>query len=226
MKIKFLLFIVSLTGLTSGHSQTAAQFADLINQVKILQAQVLALQRSPVQALTPFLTVDSNPKNGVRGPNVIFHDCNLHLTNGTFDTTVSNGLGNLIIGYNELPNPNIVQAGERGGSHNLVMGRWNKFFNTSFGSFVGGQWNDMHGFECAIISGYRNNVTTAHSVVVGGSQNSCSNGESVVVGGYFNGTGGVRSVQVGGQNDHLGGNYSVGLGGKNQDLIGDYQVSP
>ncbi len=145
---------------------------------------------------------------------------------GTFATATANGLGNLIIGYNELPNPNIAQPGERGGSHNLVMGRWNKFFDTSFSSFIGGQWNVVRGFESAVISGYHNNLNGVHSVIVGGSQNGEGGGESVIVGGYFNGDGGSRNVVLGGITNQLAGNYSVLLGGRDQRGNGDNQIFP
>ncbi len=87
----FFLFLVS-----TGFAQTPAQFAALQAQVASLQSlcaqmirneqglqtQLTALRTSPVQALVPFLTVDPNPKNGVRGPNIVFHDANVHITNG------------------------------------------------------------------------------------------------------------------------------------------------
>src|SRR3712207_7496934 len=44
---------------------------------------------------------------------------NLNIVNGLNDTQSANGLGNLIIGYNEAR-----QVGnQRGGSHNLVIGQ-------------------------------------------------------------------------------------------------------
>ena len=44
--------------------------------------------------------------------------------------TVTNGLGNLIVGYNELGNP---AGDDRTGSHNVVIGHGNSF--SSFGAW-------------------------------------------------------------------------------------------
>ena len=89
-----------------------AEVADPQNQVNSLQAsnttlknQLAAVESNPALALGPFVTVDPNPENEVVGPNIIFKGANIHVVSGS-GTTVDNngtGLGNLIIGYDELP---------------------------------------------------------------------------------------------------------------------------
>src|SRR5262245_41053418 len=49
---------------------------------------------------------------------------NFQTVNGTGSTDTINGLGNLIVGYNELGNPH---GDNRTGSHNIVGGRKNTF---------------------------------------------------------------------------------------------------
>ena len=98
-----------------------------------LQSQLTAMQSNPTLALGPFVSVDPNPEIGVRGPNIIFSGANIHIVSGsakTDDNGNPTGLGNLIIGYDEDPavapvaGGPTLEPGDRGGSHNLVIGRW------------------------------------------------------------------------------------------------------
>ncbi|MCG8590604.1 MAG: hypothetical protein MJE66_15035, partial [Proteobacteria bacterium] len=52
------------------------------------------------------------------GNDVFFEGCNVHVRNGAGTTNTTNGLGNLIIGYNEAG----AVPPTRTGSHNLVVG--------------------------------------------------------------------------------------------------------
>ena len=75
--------------------------------------------------LQPYVRVDLAVENGVRAPNVVFSGANVHIVSGsgaTDDNGNALGLGNLIIGYDE---PVVSLA--RGGSHNLVIGRYHQF---------------------------------------------------------------------------------------------------
>ncbi len=71
------------------------------------------------------LTADANG-------DAVFDGCNVHIRNGsgTTDGPV-NTLGNLIIGYNEEPAGGLA-AGNRDGSHNLIIGRTHRYL--SFGA--------------------------------------------------------------------------------------------
>jgi hypothetical protein len=87
-----------------------AQVADLQNQVNSLQASNTTLQNQlanakNVLALDPFVSVDPNPEIGVIGPNIIFSGANVHIVSGsgaTDDHGNPTGLGNLIIGFDDL----------------------------------------------------------------------------------------------------------------------------
>jgi hypothetical protein len=81
-----------------------------------VQRQVTLIAQNPALAIGPFVKVNVNPVNGLAGPTVVFTRCNLQLVNGQ-----TNGLGNLVIGYDEPPFTGLV-AGDRSGSHNLVVG--------------------------------------------------------------------------------------------------------
>jgi len=137
-----------------------AQVADLQSLVGTLQTnntslqgQVTTLQNQlanakNVLALDPFVSVDPNPEIGVIGPNITFKGANIHIVSGsgsTDDNGNRTGLGNLIIGYGESKPPvpafPILGPGDRRGSHNLVIGRWNRFTQAAFGGFVAGEAN-------------------------------------------------------------------------------------
>jgi hypothetical protein len=130
----FFLFLVS-----TAFGGTPAQFAALKAQVVALQQQVIARQQNKALALAPFVTVDLNPDNHVPGPDITFHGANIHIVNGLNATQLINGLGNLIIGYDEYaPQGNTYQGYERSGSHNLVLGRYHKWFQGAFGNLMAG----------------------------------------------------------------------------------------
>ena len=215
-KIVALLFAVALAA--TARAQTPAQFAALQAQVQSLQAQVAALQRSPVQALVPFLTVDPNPKYGVRGPNIVFHDANVHITNGTFNTKISNGLGNLILGYCEPPQ--IIRDGERMGSHNLILGTQHKWTAQAIGGIVGGEHNYIGAPGASVLGGTWNASVADDGVVIAGYQNGNRDGEGVIIGGTFNSSSGQDDVIIGGTYTTLkNSSETVVLGGQGNGTI-------
>lgn len=113
------------------------------------------------------------------GNEVYITGANLNIRNGTgFAYQQLNGLGNLVVGYNELrPSGNT-----RTGSHNLILG-----FQQNF-SAAG-----------AILSGAVNNSTNHYASVIGGTGNTSGGIYSVVVGGYDNQATGNWSTVLGGQ---------------------------
>src|SRR5215510_10663472 len=55
---------------------------------------------------------------------VVISGANLRIVNGLGSTETTNGLGNLIVGYNE---PRGFEPDRRTGSHNVVVGHWFSF---------------------------------------------------------------------------------------------------
>jgi hypothetical protein len=88
-----------------------------------MQAEIAALQNTLKYVTTT-------------GTDMVISGANLHIVNGAGATTTKNGLGNLIVGYNEkrddTPNTDV-----RTGSHNLILGEENSF--SSYGGIVGGR---------------------------------------------------------------------------------------
>ena len=69
-----------------------------------------------------------------RGDDVIVEGANFHVRSGAGTTASTNGLGNLIVGYNE-------GGGARTGSHNIVLGRDLGF--SSYAGLVTGELNSV-----------------------------------------------------------------------------------
>jgi trimeric autotransporter adhesin len=188
-----------------------AQVAALQHQVNTLQSQLATVQSNNALLLGPFVTVDPNPEIGVIGPNIVFSGANIHIVSGsgaTNDNSNFKGLGNLIIGYDEDPSTAVnagagvapgplppLAPGDRGGSHNLVIGRWNRF-PSAFGGFVAGEGNTILG---------------AGTSVSGGGANTAGGTDVSVSGGRFNTAGGFYSSVSGGESNTAAG-FNPGFG--------------
>src|SRR5215470_8084177 len=96
------------------------------------------------------------------GTDMVIKGCNLLIQNGLNDTSTKNGLGNLIIGYNE---DTIGTPNDRTGSHNLVVGKEHAY--SSYGGFVTGLRNTISG-SYASVSGGEVNTASAHATSVSG----------------------------------------------------------
>jgi hypothetical protein len=200
------------------------QVAALQSQVQTLQTQLAAVQSNKALELGPFVSVDPNRKNGVIGPHITFTGANIHIESGSgaTDDHLSTGgsltgRGNLIIGYDEDPAAlgSPLNPGDRGGSHNLVIGRWNRFGQFAFGGLVageansimfeaasvsGGQFNSAYWENCSVSGGQYNVSGSYASSVIGGVTNTASGGSATVCGGGGNTAGGYEAVVIGGLN--------------------------
>ena len=88
------------------------------------------------------------------GSDTYFTGCNVHVRDGSGDTDgETNGLGNLIVGYNEA----YVLGARRTGSHNFVIGPEHSY--SSYGGMV---------------AGFYNTVAAPHASVTGGAFNTAS----------------------------------------------------
>ena len=158
------------------------------------------------------MTIERGPINGLPGPHIIFEGANVHIRSGAGRTVTSgtpNGLGNLIIGYNELP----AGAGDRGqpGEHNVVIGKEHRY--PSFGGFVAGQNNGIFEVGASVTGGSGNSVTAAWASIGGGRENVADGNFSHVSGGFKNRALGNWSSVSGGQENSAGGDISSVSGG-------------
>ena len=116
--------------------------------------------------LAKYVKIEPGIVNGVKGPHVIFSGVNLHVESGsgtTAEAGAPTGLGNLIVGYNEMPMPT---GGSRIGSHNLVVGPSHAFSST--GGAVFGDNNLISGQSATVLGGNHNSATGPDSSILGG----------------------------------------------------------
>ena len=170
---------------------------------------------------------------------------NLQVVNGLGLTDSLNGLGNLIVGYNEL----IGVGDNRTGSHNIVGGNQNNYTdtgghivgvlnavsskwasvsggqgNTASGfasSISGGNSNSASGFRTSVSGGQRNTASGFYSSVSGGSYNIASFNGCSVSGGRNNGASGIGSSVSGGGFNTASGTESSISGGYFQNASGE-----
>lgn len=191
---------------------------NLHEQVDVLQEQVADLQErlelvegNDALLLDSFVGVDLSDQQGVPGPHVIFSGANVHVRSGSGSTddmpwagAPMTGLGNLIVGYDELPD-GALDDGARAGSHNLVVGRGHVF--SSWGGLVAGEDNAVTG-ACSVVSGGMGNVASGlGSSVSGGQDNAAAGGCASISGGRENLAEGLNTSVTGGD-----GNVASGLG--------------
>ena len=128
--------------------------------------------------LAKYVKVDPGTINGLKGPHVIFHHANVHvesgsgvvpeyeiLANGSVRARPNalNGLGNLIVGYNDATVP---QGYVNSASHNLVVGSSHTF--TSLGGAVFGHNNLISGPYSTVLGGRQNRSLGPASSLLGG----------------------------------------------------------
>lgn len=158
-----------------------------------------------------------NKLNGVNrsGNNLSFNGMNVRITSGSGATGGAiNGLGNLIIGYNELRGGN----DNRSGSHNLILGSYNNY--RSYGGLVAGSSNEISGVYATVSGGNANIASNSSSSVSGGSGNTASAAFSSVSGGVANIASGYQSSVSGGRLNIASSYFSSVSGGKSNTASG------
>jgi hypothetical protein len=159
-----------------------------------LKTQVAALQARVAKLEAKLQKVSFDPVSKV----LLIEGANLQIVDGTGETgDIPNGLGNLIVGYNE----DVFFDGTdtRNGSHNVVIGAEHTY--TSFGGIVvgfdnaitnkfasvtGGQVNRATGPSASVSGGGGNIASGANSSISGGGGNRASEADSSVSGGNTN----------------------------------------
>ena len=146
------------------------------------------------------MSVDLNPINNLLGPHVIFTGANVHIRSGSGLTygdigggPLVNGLGNLIIGYNE-------GSDDRAGQHNLVIGAEHSY--GSSGGLVAGFDNDIRELGATVTGGTTNVAKGLNANISGGQDNTASGENSSISGGLDNSVGddGLNASILGGGN--------------------------
>ena len=179
---------------------------------------------TPLTALVPlasYVTVASGDINGLAGPHVIFSGANVHVRNSWGSSFTQNGLGNLVLGYNE---PSGYVPEERGGSHNLVVGP-NHRYNSPIG-LITGYANKLGAMGASVTGGVNNTASGQFSSVTGGSENVASGQVASVAGGYANEAAGSAAAVSGGNGNRATGDFSSVSGGLGNTAGTAYSTAP
>ena len=193
-----------------------SRFTSLQSEVSALKA--LQLQVTPLKALQSKVAVleaaletkqDAMDCLYQVGTDLYVDACNLHVQDGTASTftTNPNGLGNLIVGYNE----HHPDGSEKTGSHNVIVGAFHTY--TNLGGLVTGISNTIAGHGAAVTGGQENVASGWGSSVSGGYANEASEYVSSVSGGAGNTASGDLSSVSGGQANTASGGSVLGQRG-------------
>ncbi len=213
-----------ISALETAQKTSSADIASLISNVTVLNSK------------TRYLTTGLD-RNGY--PASYFTACNVYIQNGLGSTSgipsdpfllkgenpITNGLGNLIIGYNEpAPYDNPTGShpinGQYNGSHNLIIGEGNQY--NSICSMIGGTGDYSAAPFASVLNGSNNGALALNSTVCGGVANTVTNISGTVLAGAENvASGPFSSVSGGNQNNAFGGFSSVS-GGVVDTAYGDY----
>lgn len=181
--------------------------------------------------ILPHLSVEQLP-DGQGGLNrtVRLTGVNLQVVNGlgatngypqdpglTLDSVLqTNGLGNLIVGYDEAH----TVSDDKTGSHNIVGGYRNSY--SGIGGVVVGGSNQSHGFLSSITGGTFNTASGNYSSISGGNNNEAAGTWGSVLGGNHNQATGNTTTVAGGSSNEAVAYYSTCGGGVNRDAIGQH----
>jgi hypothetical protein len=185
---------------------------DLYTQAEV--DALLAAYDSRITALEGKLASVSTENSG---QDVVFTGVNVHVRSGSGATGGAiNGLGNLIVGYNE---DGFAPTATRTGSHNLVVGPEHSY--SSYGGFLAGYQNIVSG-SYASVSGGRDNTASGNSAAIsGGNMNTASGPYSSVSAGQDNTASGLYSSVSAGDNNTASGDWAAVSGGINNIAFGD-----
>ncbi len=237
------VLLVGLGALLVTPAIARPSIADLQSQLSAAQTQIATLQSQSVPNLAGYLTVDlSTPSR----PTLRVAGANLQIVNGLGTTQTTNGLGNLIVGYNEnrpAATPAQCSVGGftdqatcefvgfgfwgvdfRSGSHNVVVGQRQNY--SRFAGLVVGYQSTINGRWASVSGGQENIAAGDVSSVSGGYRNVASGGGASISGGQLNkATQFFSSVSGGTTNTASGLNASVSGGNVNSALGIDSVVS-
>ena len=199
-------------------------------QIASLEEQLLG-QEQAIASLAPLLSlVDVAERSSFGQDTWNLSGLNVRLDNGAGTTYgASNGLGNLILGYNESEGGhrdaegNFMDGEVRVGSHNLVVGAGHTY--GSNGSLLGGYNNSLFGQGSAILSGQASLATGTWSAILGGLDNRATATNTCISGGHSNTASGDRASVSGGLLNISAGIATSILGGQYMQVSEQYETA-
>lgn len=194
--------------------------ADLQTDNQQLRNQLDGLQ-DDISALTSRVADLETLLDGVSRDEdtVVFSGVNVQVVNGQDETESTNGVGNLILGYNEARSGGGDPASGRDGSHNLIVGTGHYY--RSYAGIVAGSDNTTDGPYASVTGGLRNTASGDRASVTGGSGNSAIAHAATVSGGHSNYASGNSASITGGSANTASGPRSSVTGGSINIASGD-----
>lgn len=201
--------------LQSNHTSDSSAISTLQGQVSSLSSNE-STDASNISGLKTLLTGFSRATDPNGYETLTVSGENIQLINGSGSETTNDGLGNLIVGYND----NGFFPYSRTGSHNLIVGDDNGY--SSYGGFIagisdkgtaayasvlGGSFNVASGIGSSVSGGDSNTASGLYSSVSGGTTNIASGGEASVSGGDSNTVSGDQGAILGGYEGTVTSNY-------------------
>ena len=210
--------------------QLAGLLVEQQEQIASLEGQLQA-QEQAIASLVPLLTLVPVAERSSFGQDTWnLSGLNVRLDNGAGTTYgTSNGLGNLILGYNESEGGhrdaegNYMDGELRVGSHNLVVGAGHTY--GSNGSLLGGYNNALFGQGSAVLSGQASLATGTWSAILGGLDNRATAANTCISGGHSNTASGDRSSVSGGLLNTSAGIATSILGGQYMQVSEQYETA-
>ena len=215
----------------ASHNHAQSDIGNLSSDLGTHSSQISAINNSEIMTLDPYITV----ANDSRGPIATLSGINLQLNNGAGTTNTINGLGNLIIGYDEQGTTSINRCsigmngttqvnaanclanggtlsttGFKTGSHYLVLGSENNY--SSYGGLLAGLRNFSNSRYASVSGGAGNTASGYYSSVSGGYGNTASGVTASVSGGHSN-TASERSASVSGGRSNTASSYYSSVSG-------------
>ena len=227
--------VVAMLILMSAAGAARPSIADLQAQIAAQGAQIATLQSGTIPNVSGYVAMDlSTPGR----PTLRVSGANVQVVNGLGSTGTVNGLGNLIVGYDELSglftpvcsqgvirtqtqcinSGNIWSVDHKSGSHNVVVGTRHRYSRT--GGLVVGNSNTITGDWASVSGGQENSAIESFASVSGG-QNNEAGAWASVSGGERNKALEVRSSVSGGEQNSAAGRWSSVCGGGGNTANGD-----
>jgi len=224
---KRILGVCVAAALFAAEGASAGVVQDQQTQIDDLLARVETLESQNAAMAALLSGVSRN------GSTLVLTAMNLQIVNGLGSTDgdfgfgpTANGLGNLIVGYDEVTDGCTDDCELKTGSHSIIVGPRHEY--TSYGSVVvgvhhralapyasalGGTGNYVSGQFAVAVGGANGGSTGNWTSVFGGEQNFAGGDWATAVGGYFNNAQGENATAVGGDQNDATGAFSVTTGG-------------
>lgn len=206
----------------------AADLSALYAKVAELEERLEIMEENTVLGLDGYVQLDRSVPGR---PTAMFAGLNVQIVNGRGQTESINGLGNLIVGYDEprvggvlmcsdgrystqsscVGNGEVWSTIHKSGSHNVVVGKENNY--SRYGGIVTGLANSITARFATVTGGLKNIARGLHSSVSGGTDNVVTGDRASVNGGLRNTAAGLYSNVTGGSDNTAAGERSSVTGG-------------